>query len=198
MYARTKSIAALVALWLVAIHTPVASGQPRLLVKNDTDGYMELWVWKHSKSQWDQPLSLPRRAEKYIDLATPGSYWLVAQDDARRRFPMGWFDFHDPHRKEPKLEISLRAVYEKSIMPFWIYDRDTRELKSVNEEITHARGFFGWHLSDAVQGKSKVDIQGSIEFDPFNLHAVCLSTAAHTSRGLLLRRRMFTRSGCCR
>src|SRR5438552_1203668 len=111
MSVRTSGSSSLISWLLIAIYVGSANAQNTLIVKNDTNGFMQLWVWKEQNSRWDHPpMGITRGQEKYLDTATRGKYYLVARDDAQRDFHMGWFDFHD--LKAPKLELLLNKVYE--------------------------------------------------------------------------------------
>ena len=96
---------------VLLLNAGAGSSQDTLLVNNNTGGFMSLWVWKEQDPRWQvPPLSLPRGVTRELDIRAPGQYYLVARDDVRRDFHMGWFDFREELRKQPVLVLGLNSA----------------------------------------------------------------------------------------
>jgi hypothetical protein len=141
--------------------------QDKVTIKNDTPGFMEVWVWKKVNSRWDLPAIAVRRGEnEYLDVAAPGPYYLVARDDRRRAFHMGWFDFHEARRTSPTLVIALSSVYESREEVVWEWDPASRSWRTIRRPINVGRLVFVWRLLDGDSGPMPEDRFGYIDLGP--------------------------------
>jgi hypothetical protein len=108
--------------------------QGTFTVKNDTNYYLELWVYRHTIASW-VPFRLPSGASRELTAVTPGLCTLVAREPPANDHRIGVYDLTKIAADNPKAELHLSEVLQAMTKTVLVRDQ-FGNVRQVQKQVT--------------------------------------------------------------
>jgi hypothetical protein len=97
----------------ILITTSPVFSQGKFTVSNDTNYFVELWVFRHASGSW-KVFDLPRGREIELAAVTPGLCTLLAREPPRIDHGIGTYNLKEIVTANPNAVLRLRTALESS------------------------------------------------------------------------------------
>jgi len=91
-------------------------------VRNDTDYFVELWIYRHELNSW-KSVDLGRRAEIRLEPRTHGLCTLVAREPPSQDYRLGTFDLKQIAAKNANPVLKISLVFESRVVQEGWFDQ---------------------------------------------------------------------------